>query len=274
MPDIPIYQVDAFTGRAFGGNPAAVCPLDVFLPDSLLQSIALENNLSETAFIVPMKGGADYHLRWFTPGVEVALCGHATLAAAYVVFSHLQPELQTVRFQTLSGVLTVVCDDERYRMDFPALKPVPFDAAAGLGAAMGVEPQAVLKSEQGDRDLLLVYGDVDVVQGLNPDLEALKAFAPYGFVATASENINYTRSDVDFVSRCFFPNHGIGEDPVTGSAHCVSAPYWAERLGYSKMFAKQISARGGDLWLEVAGDRVFISGQAVQVMQGVLTIPD
>lgn len=270
MTQIPIYQVDAFTNRAFGGNPAAVCPLDAFLPDALLQSIALENNLSETAFLVPFEGSdADYHLRWFTPGVEVALCGHATLAAAYVVFTHLMPKLDTVRFDTLSGVLTVVRDGDRYRMDFPSLPPLPFEAPAGLGAAMGAEPDAILKSEQGDRDLLLVYSDEAIIRALSPDLGTLKAFAPYGFIATASG-----KGDTDFISRCFFPNHGIGEDPVTGSAHCVSAPYWAGRLGYSKMFAQQISARGGDLWLEVAGDRVLISGQAVEVMHGTLTLPD
>ena len=266
--NIPIYQVDAFTGRVFGGNPAAVCLQDAFPPDVLLQSIALENNLSETAFIVPVDGvQADYHLRWFTPGVEVALCGHATLAAAHVVFNHLQPELDAVRFQTLSGVLTVARNGDRYRMDFPSLKPLPYKAPPGLGAAMGAEPDAVLKSEQGDRDLLLVYPNQTVIEALAPDLIALKAFTPFGFIATAPGE-----GDVDFVSRCFFPNHGIGEDPVTGSAHCVFAPYWAERLGKTQLFARQISARGGDLWLEVADDRVLISGQTVQVMQGTLTI--
>lgn len=265
---IPIYQVDAFTNRAFGGNPAAVCPLDAFLSDTLLQSIALENNLSETAFIVPLSGEVDYHLRWFTPGVEVALCGHATLAAAHVVFTHLQPALEVVRFKTLSGILTVVRDGERYRMNFPTLKPLQFDAPAGLGAAMGAEPETVLKSRQADRDLLLVYRDQATIEALKPDLNGLKAFTPFGFIATAPG-----ADGIDFVSRCFFPNHGIGEDPVTGSAHCVSAPYWAERLGITKLFAQQISARGGDLWIEVAGDRVLISGQAVQMMQGMLTVP-
>jgi len=270
MIQIPIYQVDAFTNRTFGGNPAAVCPLDAFFDDEVLQSIALENNLSETAFLVPFDGAeADYRLRWFTPGVEVALCGHATLAAAYVVFNHLMPELEAVRFTTLSGILTVVRDGDRYRMDFPRLPPFPFNAPMGLGAAMGAEPDAILKSEQGDRDLLLVYSDEAKIRALSPDLGALKAFAPFGFIATAPG-----AGDTDFVSRCFFPNHGIGEDPVTGSAHCVSAPYWAERLGRSKIFAQQISARGGDLWLEVAGDRVLISGQAVEVMHGTLTLPD
>lgn len=270
MNSIPIYQVDAFTNRAFGGNPAAVCPLDSFLDDKLLQSIALENNLSETAFLVPLDGvEANYRLRWFTPGVEVALCGHATLAAAHVVFTHLRQDLDAVQFQTLSGILTVVRDGGRYRMDFPGLPPFPFEAPSGLRAAMGIEPEAVLKSEQGDRDLLLVYPNDETVRNLSPDMNALKAFAPYGFIATASGD-----GDTDFVSRCFFPNHGIGEDPVTGSAHCVSAPYWAQKLAKNQLFAQQISVRGGNLWLEVAGDRVLISGQAVEVMRGTLTLPD
>lgn len=268
MHKIPIYQVDAFTNRAFCGNPAAVCLLDEFPSDELLQSIALENNLSETAFIVPStESDADYNLRWFTPGVEVALCGHATLATAHVVFNHLQPHLEAIRFQTLSGILTVTKDGERYQMDFPALPPQPYSKHEGLGAAMSAEPLAVMKSETGDRVLLLVYPDAETVAALAPNFEALKAFSPYGFIATAPGG-----SDVDFVSRCFFPNHGIGEDPVTGSAHCVSGPYWADRLGKTDLFAKQISARGGDLWLQVKDDRVLISGQAVETMQGTLTI--
>ena len=271
MIDVPVYQVDAFTKRAFGGNPAAVCPLDGFPGDGLLQSIALENNLSETAFIVPLGegGDADYHLRWFTPGVEVALCGHATLATAHVVFTHLRPELDLVRFQTLSGLLTVKREGERYQMDFPCYRPFPYQTPTGLGAAMGADPLSVLKSEQGDRDLLLVYPSAEIVAALEPDLNALKAFAPFGFIATAPGEC-----ETDFVSRCFFPNHGIGEDPVTGSAHCVSGPYWADQLGKTEMFARQISARGGDLWLKYQGDRILISGQAVEVMCGKLKVPE
>ncbi len=270
MVTIPIYQVDAFTNRAFGGNPAAVCLLDVFLDDKTLQSIALENNLSETAFLVPTTDAdTEYHLRWFTPGVEVALCGHATLATAHVVFTHLQSDLETVRFKTLSGVLMVKRMADMYQMDFPNLPPVPFAAPLGLGSAMGAAPIAVLKSEKADRDLLLVYPNQQTVAALQPDMAALKAFAPYGFITTAPGE-----GDIDFVSRCFFPNHGIGEDPVTGSAHCVSAPYWAGKLGKDELFAQQVSARGGDLWLQVAGDRLLISGQAVEVMHGVLTFDD
>lgn len=270
MIEVPVYQVDAFTSRAFGGNPAAVCPLDAFPDDGTLQVIALENNLSETAFIVPFDGdGAHYALRWFTPGTEVALCGHATLATAHVVFNHLQRDLREVRFQTLSGILTVICDSDRYRMDFPSLPPHSYPTPAGIGAAMGAEPDRVLKSNEGDRDLLLIYPDEATVAGLAPDLNALKEYAPFGFIATAPGG-----GDVDFVSRCFFPNHGLGEDPVTGSAHCVSAPYWAKEFGKSKLFARQISSRLGELWLEVKGDRVLISGQAVETMCGTLFLPD
>lgn len=270
MPEVPIYQVDAFTSRAFGGNPAAVCPLNAFLPDDLLQAIALENNLSETAFLVPLVGDeADYHLRWFTPGVEVALCGHATLAAAHIVFTHLVPTAQSVRFLTLSGLLTVDRVGDRYRMDFPVYKPFPYDVPVGLGAAMGVEPDSVLKSDQGDRDLLLVYPDAATVAALAPDLPALTAFAPFGFIATAPGS-----GAADFVSRCFFPNHGLGEDPVTGSAHCVSAPYWSEKLDKTDLFAQQISARGGDLWLTVQADRLFISGHAIEMMRGTFLVPE
>ncbi len=272
MIEIPVYQVDAFTTRAFGGNPAAVCPLDAFPDDVALQSIALENNLSETAFIVPFDGDdAHYTLRWFTPGTEVALCGHATLATAHVVFNHLQPGLQEVRFRTLSGTLTVMCDGDRYQMNFPGLPPHAYPTPTGIGAAIGAEPDRVLKSNEGDRDLLLVYPDEATVACLSPDMNALKAYAPFGFIATAPGS---GAGDVDFVSRCFFPNHGLGEDPVTGSAHCVSAPYWAKVFGKNKLFARQISARSGDLWLEVKGDRVLISGQTVETMRGTLFLPD
>ncbi len=269
MPEIPVYQVDAFTNRAFGGNPAAVCPLEKFFEDALLQAIALENNLSETAFIVPLDGAeVDYHLRWFTPGTEVALCGHATLATAHIVFTHLRPDLEVVRFQSLSGVLTVTKRNGRYQMDFPSYPPVPYEEPEGLGAAMGAEPEAVLKSEQGDRDLLLVYPNQATVASLDPNLIALKEFAPFGFIATAPGD-----GDLDFVSRCFFPNHGLAEDPVTGSAHSVSGPYWAKRLQKQNLVARQISARGGDLWLDVSGDRILISGEAVETLRGTFFVP-
>lgn len=269
MTEIPLYQVDAFTSRAFGGNPAAVCLLESYPDNATLQAIATENNLSETAFLVPMEGEADYRLRWFTPGVEVALCGHATLAAAHVVFTHMRPELDAVRFKTLSGILTVTRTGDKMTMDFPSLHPYAYPTPDGIGAAMGAEPVKVYKSNRADRDLLLVYPDEATIAALTPDLEALKAFAPFGFIATAPGD-----GDVDFVSRGFFPNHGIAEDPVTGSAHCVSAPYWARELDKPELYARQISARGGDLWIEVKGDRVLISGQAVEIIRGTLMLPD
>lgn len=266
MQEIPLYQVDAFTDQPFSGNPAAVCPVQTFPTESLMQRIAQENNLSETAFIVPASSGtADYQLRWFTPVMEVQLCGHATLAGAHIVFTHLHPEWDRVRFDTASGVLTVVRRGDRYEMDFPSLHPYEGDTPKGLGAAMGHEPLLVCRSDRADRDLMLVYDNAEIVQNMRPNMEALKAFAPFGFIATAPGE-----GSVDFVSRCFFPNHGIAEDPVTGSAHCVSAPYWAERLGKANLRARQVSARGGDLWLVVEGDRVKISGQAVEVLRGTL----
>jgi len=273
MLDIPIFQVDAFSEKAFGGNPAAVCPIPIMLAEAVLQNIAAENNLSETAFLLPLAddADADYLLRWFTPAVEVDLCGHATLASAHVVFTHLQPDIAEVRFSTRSGILRVIRDGNRYRMSFPSLTPNPIDTPAGLGGAMGADPTAVLKSDQADRDLLLVYPDAATVQSLTPDSSALKAFAPYGFIATAPGGEG---EDEDFVSRCFFPNHGIAEDPVTGSAHCVSAPYWAGVLGKTELFARQISARGGDLWLSVKPDCVEISGYATEVMRGTFTVPE
>ncbi len=270
---IPIYQIDAFTDKAFGGNPAAVCPLGEFPDDDLLQNIAIENNLSETAYLVKLEGHeADYHLRWFTPGCEVTLCGHATLASAYVVFMHLMPELDIVRFQTLSGILTVARTNSGFTMDFPAISCAPIVTPNGLGAALGIEPEQVYLPdaiyEGADRDLLIVYPDQSTLEQLAPNMEALKAHAPYGFVCTAAAN----NSDLDFVSRCFFPNHGIAEDPVTGSAHSLSAPFWAQKLGKNTLKARQISARGGDLLLDVKGDRLDITGRAVEVMRGTLSL--
>jgi PhzF family phenazine biosynthesis protein len=278
MFQLPIFQIDAFTSHAFAGNPAAVCPLPIMLSDDILQAVAAENNLSETAFLLELAEGdeADYLLRWFTPSLEVDLCGHATLASAQVVFTHMKPDAAQVKFSTRSGILTVVRGDDRHTLDFPSLNPKPMHTPAGLGAAMGAEPTAVYKSDRADRDLMLVYANAATVRDLNPNSEALKAFAPFGFIATApgDTGADGDGEPVDFVSRCFFPNHGIAEDPVTGSAHCVSAPYWAEKLGKADLFARQISARGGDLWLKVEADRVAISGAAVEVMQGVLFLPE
>ncbi len=268
MTDIPFFQVDAFTNRAFAGNPAAVCVFPAFPADAVLQAIAAENNLAETAFIVK-RVPEQYDLRWFTPTVEVEICGHATLASAHVVFSHLEPGAATLAFETRSGTMTVTREEGgTLCLDFPNFRPVPFACPVGLGAAMGREPEAVLRSEKGDRDLLLVYRSAADVTALAPDQMALRAFAPYGFIASAPGE-----GDIDFVSRCFFPNHGIPEDPVTGSAHCVSAPYWAERLGRNTLRARQLSARGGDLWLEVGQERVKIAGHTVEVIRGTMSVP-
>jgi PhzF family phenazine biosynthesis protein len=269
--ELPLFQIGAFADELFAGNPAAVCPLPVMLSTNVLQSLAAENNLSETAFIVgmPEDDPADFLLRWFTPTTEVDICGHATLVTAHIVLTHMQPDKEQVVFTTRSGLLTVKRDGDRYKMDFPALKPIPYGPPEGLGAAMGAEPVEVLKSDKADRDLLLIYKDAATIEKLDPNQEALKAFAPFGFIATAAGE-----GDYDFVSRCFFPNHGIAEDPVTGSAHCVSGPYWAEKLGKNQLFARQMSARGGDVWVGVEGERVSLAGHAVEYMQGVYLLPE
>ncbi|WP_374763582.1 PhzF family phenazine biosynthesis protein [Yunchengibacter salinarum] len=274
MQEIQIYQVDAFAGRAFGGNPAAVCPLETFLDDSVMQAIARENNLSETAFITPSRTpGADYDLRWFTPTLEVAICGHATLAAAHVVLTHLKPDADAVTFETRSGALPVCRRDGRLEMNFPVNRAAPVNMPPELPAVLGAEPVECYLT---DREYLLVFEDAETIRSMAPSITGLQAMAPYGFIVTAP-GAGVTAPDlpgktVDFVSRCFYPNHGVPEDPVTGSAHCVSAPYWADRLGKDSLFALQVSQRGGELWLEMKGDRVLIGGVNVEVMRGSLFI--
>jgi PhzF family phenazine biosynthesis protein len=254
---IPIYQVDAFTVGPFSGNPAAVCPLDAWLDDATMQSIAAENNLSETAFIVARE--QVYDLRWFTPAVEVDLCGHATLAAGYVVLNHLQPDLDSVAFETISGKLTVTREGELLSMDFPARSPTPAVVWEALSEALGEAPSEVLLS----RDILAVYDDEASVRSLSPDQAKLLAIEEgLGVIATAKGGA------VDFVSRFFVPKAGIAEDPVTGSAHCTLVPFWAERLGQSKLVAHQVSPRGGELHCEHRGDRVIISGQCTLFLTG------
>jgi len=256
---IPIYQVDAFTHGPFSGNPAAVCPLDDWLDDATLQSIAAENNLSETAFIVPNDSG--YHLRWFTPAIEVDLCGHATLATAYVVLNHLQPGLDSIAFETMSGTLTVSRDRDRLSMDFPARAPTPVDLFKSLTDALGAAPSEVHLS----RDVLAVFDDETTVRRLVPDQAMLLALEEgLGVIASARGD------EVDFVSRFFVPKAGIAEDPVTGSAHCTLVPFWAERLGKSKLVAHQVSARGGELHCEHRGDRVIISGHCHLFLTGTI----
>ncbi|GEQ99844.1 putative isomerase [Iodidimonas gelatinilytica] len=264
---IPFLQVDAFTKEPFKGNPAAVCPLDAWLPDPVLQAIARENNLSETAFFVPTDDeDADFHLRWFTSLTEVDLCGHATLASGHAILSNLRDKGKAVRFSSQAGILIVTKDGDRLSMDLPARRPRALDALPNANGAFGAKPSAFFS---GGRDILALFEDAQQVRALKPDFVALKSFGKHGFIATAPG-----AGDCDFVSRCFFPAFGVEEDPVTGSAHCVSAPFWADRLGKSELFARQISQRGGELWLSVAEDRVHISGHCVEVIAGEMSVPE
>lgn len=259
---LPLYQIDAFTDRRFGGNPAAVVPLAEWLPDAVLQAIAAENNLSETAFF--MREGEDYALRWFTPAVEVDLCGHATLASAYAIFRFLEPQRDEVGFRTLTaGRLSVAKRGDLLAMDFPARPAHPCAAPAGLAEALGKAPAAVLAA----RDILAVYARVEDVEALAPDMSALARLDCYAVIATAPGS-----GGVDFVSRFFAPRQGIAEDPVTGSAHCTLVPYWAERLGKPALSARQISRRGGELACELQGERVSIAGRCVLYLEGAITL--
>jgi len=259
---IPLYQVDAFADRAFAGKPAAVCLLEEWPEDSLLQSIALENNLSETAFLVPE--GLVWRLRWFTPRVEVDLCGHATLASAHVVFENIQQRAQKVEFETRSGRLTVYRNGPVLSMEFPANPPAPAPVPGGLAEVLGAAPEAVLTAQF---IWVAVFGDEAVVRALDPDFRRLAALNGGITAATAPGD------EVDFVSRCFAPGKGIDEDPVTGSAHCALAPYWADRLGKTALTARQVSERGGRLACTLQGDRVVISGRATPYLSGTIELP-
>lgn len=259
--EIPAYQVDAFTSSIFGGNPAMVCPLDEWLPDETLQAIAMENNLSETAFFI--KSGDQFHLRWFTPAVEVDLCGHATLASAYVLFEFMEPNREEVTFNTASGELTVARHGNRLALDFPSRPPQPVDPCPGLLEALGPAPAEVLAA----RDYLVVYDDEDTVRTLEPDMRALLDIDLFAVIVTAPGR------RCDFVSRFFAPAKGVDEDPVTGSAHCTLIPYWAARLGKSNLLARQVSLRGGDLYCEHRGDRVTIAGEAALFLKGTIILP-
>jgi len=253
---LPLYQVDAFSKRRFAGNPAAVCPLPKWLPDHTLQQIAAENNLAETAYFVAEPDG--YRLRWFTPAVEVDLCGHATLAAAHVLMDCLGFGGEQVTFHSRSGPLTVARSGELYTLDFPSRPGAERPVDPSLALALGAMPQAVYAA----RDTMCVFETAAQVLDLTPNMEALAALEPFAFIATApGENC-------DFVSRFFAPKQGINEDPVTGSAHCTLTPYWAARLGKVSLFARQISARGGELWCEDHGDRVRISGHGALYLTG------
>lgn len=253
---LQIFQVDAFTSKPFGGNPAAIVPLDAWLPDEAMQAIALENNLSETAFFV--REGDGYGLRWFTPTFEIDLCGHATLAAAYVLYDQLGAIDDVLRFQSKSGLLTVERQDGKLVLDFPSRPATPSDAPVGLFEAIGRTPVEVLRL----RDYMLVYETEDDIRSIAPDFSALARIKTHAVIVTAPGNTS------DFVSRFFAPEAGINEDPVTGSSHCNLIPYWAEKLGKTEMFARQLSSRGGELFCELRGVRVRIGGNATLFMKG------
>lgn len=257
---LALYQVDAFTDRRFGGNPAAVVLLRSELPDATLQAIAAENNLSETAFVLAAKD--HYRLRWFTPRVEIDLCGHATLGTAHVLFETGAARGDAVRFETASGTLTVSREGGLLCMDFPARPADPIDCPAGLVEALGARPAEVRFA----RDLMAVFDEEEQIAGLRPDLAGIAALEAFAVAVTAPGR------DVDFVSRFFAPKAGIPEDPVTGSAHCTLVPYWAERLGKRKLHALQVSERGGELFCEHLGDRVILRGKVVDYLRGEIEV--
>lgn len=259
---IPIYQVDAFTSNVFSGNPAAVCLLDEWIDDRYLQSIAAENNLSETAYLVQNENS--YDLRWFTPVTEVGLCGHATLASAFVLFVCRNWSLDVLRFQTLkSGQLTVKRQKEFLEMDFPVLPAYRQTPPDGLNRALGVTPDLVYGSAE---DLMVVLDSEKTVLEVQPDFTAMGMIDCRGIIITAQGN------QCDFVSRFFAPSVGVQEDPVTGSAHCVLIPYWASVLDKKKLHALQVSKRGGELFCRLSDQRVNISGKAALYLEGTITI--
>ena len=256
---LPIYQVDAFSKQLFKGNPAAVIPLENWLSDAQMQQIAMENNLAETAFFISQ--GDDFALRWFTPELEIDLCGHATLAAAHVIFSELNYSKNTIKFSTLkAGNLIVSKENHFYTLDFPSRPATPTQLPDGLLSAIGGQklPIEVLAS----RDMMLVYETEADILALNPDFNALAKIDLLGLIVTAKGD------NSDFVSRFFAPSAGVNEDPVTGSAHCNLIPYWANQLQKNKLHAFQLSLRGGELFCELKGDRVLMSGHAITYLKG------
>jgi PhzF family phenazine biosynthesis protein len=253
--------VDAFSGKLFRGNPAAICPLEKWLDDETLQSIAAENNLAETAYYIP--NGNGYQLRWFTPGVEVDLCGHATLAAAHVILAiRKESTASRVRFQSKSGDLSVDREGDLYALDFPARPPGECAVDPGLIEALGAQPKTVL----GARDYLCIFDTEEEVRALKPNMDKLAAIDRFATIVTAPGR------HCDFVSRFFAPAKGVPEDPVTGSAHCTLIPYWSKRLGRTTLHARQISKRTGELFCEDRGDRVKIAGRAVEFLEGVIEV--
>ncbi len=257
---LTIYQIDAFASKLFTGNPAAVIPLEKWIPDELMQQIALENNLSETAFLVPsVSGNADFEIRWFTPAVEINLCGHATLASAFVLFNFLDYRQTGIKFSSKSGILSVTKQDDLIVMDFPSWKPERLaEYHSALQEVLGnVEIIGVYQH----RDILVELENEKAVAECSPDFTLMRKHFDKMIIAAPG-------NQADFVSRFFAPGAGIDEDPVTGSAHAQLIPFWAEKLGKNKLYAKQLSQRGGELWCESAGDRVMMSGNCVFYMKG------
>jgi len=261
----PLFQVDAFAEGVFSGNPAAVVPLDAWLPDATLAAIAAENNLSETAFFVPLGPERGHHLRWFTPTFEIDLCGHATLATAYVLFHELGFSGQRLRFESQSGPLFVDKTGDLLTLDFPSWPPKPVPITETMARAFGATP---LEAFAG-RDLLCVFAHEDVVRGLKPDLAA---FHEMPYACNIASAAGRPGGDYDFVSRVFCPEVGIPEDPVTGSAHSLLTPFWAGRLGKTRLNAFQASSRGGRLFCELMGDRVRIAGRAALYLRGTIFV--
>jgi PhzF family phenazine biosynthesis protein len=261
MMKLTIYQADAFADNVFSGNPAAVIPLQKWLSDETLQHIAMENNLSETAFFIPFENG--FHIRWFTPATEVNLCGHATLASAHVLFHHLNYQEKEIRFQSKSGILKVKKKGKLIVLDFPTSEVNEIELSANIEKAFGIKPQ---KCFRGRENLMFVFEDQEAIEDLKPGFHFLKTLEMRGIIATAPSE------EFDFVSRFFAPREGIDEDPVTGSAHTMLIPYWAGRLGKKKMVAKQISKRGGVLYCKYLGERVKIGGKAVTYLVGEITV--
>jgi PhzF family phenazine biosynthesis protein len=256
MQELTLYQIDAFTDRRFGGNPAGVCPLKSWLPDRTMQAIAAENNVAETAFFVPE--GEGYKLRWFTPTVEVVLCGHATLATGFVISNFLEPGRDSMRFSTRSGMLGLAREGKSFVLDFPARRPEPVAPAPDMSKALGRQPKEVLATQQ----WLAVFEREEEVRELRPNDAEIAALGKDGIIATAPGR------DRDYVCRYFVPQAGIPEDPATGMAQCTLTPYWSKRLGKTKLTGRQVSARIGEFRLELKGDRVRIAGDAVCYLKG------
>lgn len=260
--ELTLYQVDAFASEVFTGNPAAVVPLESWIEDGLMQKIAMENNLAETVFFVPRAGG--YHIRWFTPVAEIDLCGHATLASAWVLWNLLGQKGERIEFDSKSGILGVDKEGDLLALDFPARPPKPVEPCKGLAEALGGKPVEVLAS----RDYMVVYETEEEVRRLKPSMTGLTEVDRFAVIVTAKGQT----SGVDFVSRFFAPAQGIPEDPVTGSAHSTLIPYWSKRLGRKAMLAHQVSPRGGVLHCEDRGERVKIAGQGVLYMKGTIHV--